>query len=108
MSYETRTEYITVQKRRYKRAGKPYKTRLLDEVWNKGAAGVLEQTRDIEKKLPFAIIGFDCDNGSEFLTTEQVVCMLIGKHKQQVWALAAASLRNGRAGGQHAGDCHAP
>ena len=36
-------------------------------VWNKGAAGVLEQTRDVEKKLPFAIIGFDCDNGSEFL-----------------------------------------
>jgi len=32
MSYETRTEYITVQKRRYKRAGKPYTTRLLDEV----------------------------------------------------------------------------
>jgi hypothetical protein len=36
-------------------------------VWNKGAAGVLEQTRDMEKKLPFAILGFDCDNGSEFL-----------------------------------------
>ena len=36
-------------------------------VWNKGAVGVLEQTRDVEKKLPFAIIGFDCDNGSEFL-----------------------------------------
>ena len=32
MSYETRTEYIMVQQRRYKRAGKPYKTRLLDEV----------------------------------------------------------------------------
>ena len=41
MSYET-TEYITVQKCRYKRAGKPYKPRLL------------------------AIIGFNCDNGSEF------------------------------------------
>ena len=26
MSYETRTEYFMVQKRRYKRAGKLYKT----------------------------------------------------------------------------------
>lgn len=32
MSCETRIEYIAVQKRRYKRAGKAYKTRLLDEV----------------------------------------------------------------------------
>ena len=32
MSCETRSEYIAVQKRRYKRAGKAYKTRLLDEV----------------------------------------------------------------------------
>ena len=36
-------------------------------VWNKGAQGVLEATRDIESCLPFAILGFDCDNGSEFL-----------------------------------------
>ncbi len=34
---------------------------------DKGATGVLEQTRDVENKLPFAMIGFDCDNGSEFL-----------------------------------------
>jgi hypothetical protein len=36
-------------------------------VWNKGAAGVVEATRDVEKSLPFALLGFDCDNGSEFL-----------------------------------------
>ena len=36
-------------------------------VWNKGYEGVLAQTRDVESKLPFAILGFDCDNGSEFL-----------------------------------------
>jgi len=36
-------------------------------VWNKGAIGILEQTRDVEKRLPFDIVGFDCDNGSEFL-----------------------------------------
>jgi hypothetical protein len=36
-------------------------------VWNKGAQGVLNQVTDIEKELPFPILGFDCDNGSEFL-----------------------------------------
>lgn len=36
-------------------------------VWNKGANGVIEQIKDIEKGLPFEILGFDCDNGSEFL-----------------------------------------
>jgi len=36
-------------------------------VWNKGARGVVDQTHDIEENLPFSILGFDCDNGSEFL-----------------------------------------
>jgi hypothetical protein len=36
-------------------------------VWNKGAAGIKEQIKDIEACLFFLILGFDCDNGSEFL-----------------------------------------
>lgn len=36
-------------------------------VWNKGAIGIVEATRNVESKLPFEILGFDCDNGSEFL-----------------------------------------
>lgn len=36
-------------------------------VWGKGEAGVLEQIKHIEKNLPFPILGFDCDNGGEFL-----------------------------------------
>ena len=36
-------------------------------VWGKGETGVFAQIRDVEKKLPFSILGFDCDNGSEFL-----------------------------------------
>jgi len=36
-------------------------------VWGKGEKGVLEALKDIEQKLPFLILGFDCDNGSEFL-----------------------------------------
>jgi len=36
-------------------------------VWNKGAIEVVQQVREIEHQLPFAILGFDVDNGSEFL-----------------------------------------
>lgn len=36
-------------------------------VWNKGFEGVLTQTREVEATLPFPILGFDCDNGAEFL-----------------------------------------
>jgi len=36
-------------------------------VWNKGATGVLAQTQDVEPRLPFAVPGFDFDNGSEWL-----------------------------------------
>lgn len=36
-------------------------------TWNKGAHGVCAQIEDVEKNLPFPILGFDCDNGSEFL-----------------------------------------
>lgn len=36
-------------------------------TWNKGAHGVMEQIRLIEGRLPFAILGWDSDNGGEFL-----------------------------------------
>jgi hypothetical protein len=36
-------------------------------VWGRGETAVLAQLRDIEASLPFALLGFDCDNGSEFL-----------------------------------------
>jgi hypothetical protein len=36
-------------------------------VWNKGATGVLTATREMEERLPFALLGFDSDNGGEFL-----------------------------------------
>lgn len=36
-------------------------------VWGKGESGVLDQIKKIEKSLPFPLLGFDCDNGSEFL-----------------------------------------
>jgi hypothetical protein len=36
-------------------------------VWGKGEKGVLEQIENIENSLPFPLLGFDSDNGSEFL-----------------------------------------
>jgi len=36
-------------------------------TWNKGAVGVVDKIKDIEKNIPFVLKGFDCDNGSEFL-----------------------------------------
>jgi hypothetical protein len=36
-------------------------------TWNKGAEGVLGQVKDVETNLPFELLGFDVDNGSEFL-----------------------------------------
>lgn len=36
-------------------------------TWNKGSHGVRKNIEYIEQHLPFEILGFDCDNGSEFL-----------------------------------------
>jgi len=36
-------------------------------VWGKGETGIIQQIQDIEDSLPFPLLGFDCDNGGEFL-----------------------------------------
>ena len=36
-------------------------------IWGKGELGVLQQTADVENSLPFKILGFDSDNGGEFI-----------------------------------------
>jgi len=36
-------------------------------VWGKGETGVLEQIKDVENNLPFDLLGFDSDNGGEFI-----------------------------------------
>ena len=36
-------------------------------VWGKNYQGVIDQIKDIEQSLPFPILGFDTDNGTEFL-----------------------------------------
>ena len=36
-------------------------------IWGKGQFSVFEQIKNIENSLPFDLLGFDSDNGSEFL-----------------------------------------
>ena len=36
-------------------------------IWGRGETAVLQQIQHIEGFLPFPLLGFDCDNGSEFL-----------------------------------------
>jgi len=36
-------------------------------VWQKGEVGVVEQIKNMESNLPFPLLGFDSDNGCEFL-----------------------------------------
>jgi 5S rRNA maturation endonuclease (ribonuclease M5) len=36
-------------------------------TWGKGYSGVMDQIIDIEKSLPFPLLGFDSDNGGEFI-----------------------------------------
>lgn len=45
-------------------------------VWGKGETEVLKQIKDIEEYLPFPLLGFDCDNGGEFLNYHLVKYLL--------------------------------
>ena len=36
-------------------------------TWNRGASATFERLREIEEALPFGILGFDSDNGPEFM-----------------------------------------
>lgn len=36
-------------------------------AWGKGEEEVIKQIKDIERSLPFPLLGFDSDNGSEFI-----------------------------------------
>jgi len=48
-------------------------------VWGKGESGVLQQTKHVEESLPFALRGFDSDNGGEFIN-EHLFKYMTGRH----------------------------
>ena len=41
-------------------------------VWHKWSKGVVLAVMDVEKSLPFRILGFDCDNGGEFINNHLI------------------------------------
>jgi hypothetical protein len=52
-------------------------------TWNKGSHGVFAQLESIEKALPFIILGFDSDNGGEFLNFHLMKYFLERDHPVQ-------------------------
>lgn len=52
-------------------------------TWGKGETGVLKQIKDIERALPFPLLGFDSDNGSEFLNRTLLRHLTNRKHPVQ-------------------------
>jgi len=49
--------------------------------WGKGEGGTVKAIQSIENTLPFSILGFDCDNGSEFLNWHLVRYFFDRKNK---------------------------
>ena len=52
-------------------------------VWGKGEQGVFKQTKDVEHSLPFALLGFDSDNGGEFIN-EHLFKYMTGRKSKPV------------------------
>lgn len=49
-------------------------------VWNKGMHEVVKRTEEVEQSLPFDLLGFDSDNGGEFLNWHLVRHFTNRKH----------------------------
>lgn len=60
-------------------------------VWGKGEAGVLEQIKDVEGSLFFPLLGFDCDNGGEFINHHLI--RHFGQRKQPIQLTRSRSYR---------------
>lgn len=60
-------------------------------IWNKSGASVLERTREIEGELPFAILGFDSDNGGEFIN--HALLRFFGERVRPVYFTRSRSYR---------------
>lgn len=52
-------------------------------TWGKGHSGILEQTKDIEEKLPFPLIGLHVDNGSEFINHAYIRHFTLEPHREK-------------------------
>ena len=65
-------------------------------IWNKSAAQVVKQMIEIERVLPFPLLGFDADNGSEFIN-EQLVKHFLSRKRQVRFTRSRAYRKNDNA-----------
>lgn len=65
-------------------------------VWSKQSNEVVKQLKSIEKVLPFKILGFDSDNGSEFINHE-VMKFCFDRHKKIEFTRARPYKKNDNA-----------
>ncbi len=60
-------------------------------IWNKSGHTVLARTRQIEAELPFPILGFDSDNGGEFIN--HALVLFFGARAQPVYFTRSRAYR---------------
>lgn len=65
-------------------------------VWAKGEKQIVEQMRSIERSLPFELLGFDSDNGGEFLN-HRMLKFLLSRHKPVQFTRSRAYRKNDNA-----------
>lgn len=68
----------------------------LAALWGNSGGEVRAGLERIEKRMPFEMRGFDCDNGSEFLN-EIVEAYLLGKKRSVEWTRSRAYKKNDQA-----------
>ncbi|NJM39187.1 MAG: transposase family protein [Akkermansiaceae bacterium] len=68
----------------------------LAALWGNSGGEVRAGLERIEKRMPFAMLGFDCDNGSEFLN-EVIEAYLLGRQRNIEWTRSRAYKKNDQA-----------
>lgn len=68
----------------------------LAALWGNSGGEVRSGLERIEKRLPFPMLGFDCDNGSEFLN-EIVEAYLLRRNRGVEWTRSRAYKKNDQA-----------
>lgn len=68
----------------------------LSAIWGDSGGEVCVGLRRIEERMPFAMLGFDCDNGSEFLNTV-VEGYLLGRGRDIKWTRSRPYKKNDQA-----------
>lgn len=68
----------------------------LAALWGNSGGEVRVGLERIEKRMPFAMLGFDCDNGSEFLN-EVVEAYLLKRKRSIDWTRSRAYKKNDQA-----------